>query len=115
MPTDEMKQRIAEMKASAEEARTGDSWREGTANVWCEASDECIAVTYRNRLSRQKQLAIAAFIAAANPAAVLALIAEIERLERENAELSAIMKFAENCTEHTIPLDELRRQLGIKK
>src|SRR5688500_9706619 len=80
---DNLKERIAEMKASAEEAQTGDSWREGTANVWCEASDECVAVTYRNRLARAKQLAIAKFIAAADPASVLALIAEIDRQATE--------------------------------
>jgi hypothetical protein len=76
--------RLAELLAICESASTGDNpWREGIKNVWCETTNECVAVTYRNRLADDKQFAIAAHIAAFDPSTCAALVREVLELRDE--------------------------------
>jgi hypothetical protein len=68
----------------AERAQTGDKpWREGTKNVWDETTNECVAVTYRNRLAKAKQQLLAEYVATFDPSTCAELIREVVRLRDE--------------------------------
>lgn len=82
-------EQLKSLRELAESADTGGPWREGTKNVWCENTNECVAVTYRNRLSKEKQLDLAAFIAAFDPSTCLQLVAMAEECVRLRANTQA--------------------------
>lgn len=109
-------QDLKALREVATAARTGDKgWREGTKNVWCEATDECVAATWRNQLSNDKQLAIAKFIAKFDPQTVLSLLDEIERLRADVTKFSTLADERHDalCAERR-RYDELRAEFPKK-
>ena len=85
---------IEELKRLAEAATPGPwvSHPKGYYGAVCRADDQydLVAVTHGQR--RNNVLANEAYIAAANPAAVLELIAEVERVTKQRDELLAALK-----------------------
>jgi hypothetical protein len=75
--------RLTEMLEIAERAQTGDKpWREGTKNVWDETTNECVAVTYRNRLAKAKQQLLAEYITTFDPSTCVELVREVIELRK---------------------------------